>query len=265
MNSVRKDKLFNDIFYFLITIFVILIIFYLYKYSSYTNHFKRPKGNVIDVSPLTGESIKPVMSSTPLYEVIYAENIGIQDLSHLSSADIIYESYDTNLQLPLYKAVFFNKKPVKTSSTRSIKSIPLNNMVKFNFISSEGSLPSYYNNKGEILFVEFNSKDSSSFLYEGGKYYHVTHKSRDIDKVNNKPLSASNVIIQFVKENSISSQEEGFGDALICSGGVYAKAQWAKEKDRPLKLTADSEKEVTLMKGTTWWITVVQGSTVLVN
>ncbi len=263
----NHEEAFNYVIYFLLTIFIILCLYTSYKYISYKRYYRVPQGNVIDVSPLTGEKIQPVLNNTPANEVIYSEIQNIEELHYLSTADIIYESYHEDFQLPVYKAIFFGNSPLKTDNIKSITNIPLNALAEFSFTPSPSSLPKCYDKNAELIFLEFNTKDSSSFVFEEGKYFHMRDKVKDIDRISNKPLSVSNVIIQYVKEEDGSQINKTLssGNAIICSGGKFTKATWSNNGDNPTKLLDLSGENIKLVNGQSWWITVKEGTAVIIN
>lgn len=260
-------EVFNYVIYFLLTIFIILCLYTTYKSISYKRYYRVPQGNVIDVSPLTGEKIQPVINNTPANEVTYSEIQNIEELHYLSTADIIYESYNEDSQIPVYKAIFFGNKPLKSNNIKSIKNVPLNSLAELSFTSSPSSLPEYYNKNAEIIFLEFNTKDSSSFVFEEGSYYHIRDRVKDIDRISNKPLSVSNVIIQYIKEeaSSQSGNTPSSGNAIICSDGKFTKATWSNNGKDATKLLDLSGDSIKLKNGKSWWITIKEDTTVIIN
>jgi len=234
---------------------------------NHRRYYRVPQGNVIDVSPLTGEKIQPVINNAPANEVTYYEIPNIEELHYLSSADIIYESYDEALELPVYKAVFFGEKNLKSPNIKTITNVPLNSIAELTFTSSPSSLPEYYNKEAQVIFVEFNTKDSSSFIFEDGKYFHIRDRVKDMDKISNKPLSVSNIIVQYIKENSSNTDDNqaSSGDAIICSGGKFTKGTWVSSGKAPMKLLNSSGEIVQLVNGQSWWVKVKEGTPLIIN
>lgn len=265
----KKDhsEAFNYIIYFLLTTFIILCLYTAYKYINHRRYYRVPQGNVIDVSPLTGEKIQPVINNAPANEVTYYEIPNIEELHYLSSADIIYESYNETLGLPVYKAVFFGEKNLKSPNIKSVTNVPINSIAELSFTSSPSSLPEYYINEAQVIFVEFNTKDSSSFIFQDGKYFHMRDRVKDVDKMFNKPLSVSNVIIQYVKEDHINKDNNhtSSGEAIVCSGGKFTKGTWLNSGRDPIKLVDSSGEIIKLVNGQSWWLIIKEGTPLIIN
>jgi len=203
--------------------------------------------------------------------VFYTSKNGQISSNGLSQADYIFEYIHPNGSL-YYQAIFQKELPQNIAVTESLKStflIPNFNYKTTNNISLNSS------KSAASIFVTFNSlltsnnsQISSNFMYSNGSYYHYKNKTRDIDGINNTPISVSNVIVQFVntsvKDNNLNNiNGQGTGYLFFCGKGLEIK--WHKEDSNPIKITDSNNNPVFLVEGNIWWIIIDKESSVVFN
>ncbi|WP_373897480.1 DUF3048 C-terminal domain-containing protein [Haloimpatiens sp. FM7315] len=241
---MKKTYILNGIITFLSIILCILIASICYNLI-HLNKFSN-----IKISPYTGEIIKnktPIKNSV---EVIFKINEDNYTLDGLSSANIIIE-YINSSNKPLYRAIYYDKKP-ELKNKVSILSDEKNSfsMPKFNFIDLPDISEEYIKEVNNI-FISFNDYHCSNFIYKDGQYYHYKSSHEDLDKSSNKPLCVSNVIVQF-KDNTNGSNL--YGNGLLFCGGKVIDIKWHSNEGIPIKITDKNGKDISLVRGNTWWV-----------
>jgi hypothetical protein len=221
--------------------------------------------NSLNISPITGERLRPVIASRNPTEVIYSISKEEDSLNGISNADIIYEFIDTNGKL-YYKALFHENVPKKTHPIVSINSKSYKALPKLNFLDYI-DLPKDYTRSANSIYVTFNYNLFSNFLYDKDQYIHFRDSEKDIDKSNSKPIGVSNVVVQFAGSNCNKHPENinGYGHGLLFCGGKAIDIKWEKNNKNPLKLLDESGNPLSLLRGKTWWIVVKDNSFIAYN
>lgn len=254
-----KKSLWDYIIYILVIIFIIIVFYSFFKMIKYKINYI-PQ-NSINVSPLTGERIQDVYKENHLpVELTYVNKGNEENLCGLSNANIIYE-YANNGEI-IYKAIYYDKIPPKTSSSTKTNDISISSLPKLNFIDIVDLKKESEN--AEYIFVDLLKNMCSNFVYKDGLYYHFKNSKEDLDLYNNKQLSTSNIIVQFVDENitNVSKDIEGSGKGLLFYGGKTMKIKWDKHS-KPIRITDEKGEDVSLIRGNTWWILAPKNSSVV--
>lgn len=254
---------------FRITIFGLCIILsciicYIAFKSFFTTKTYVPK-NSIHVSPLTGERIKSAFLENTPFEVTYTAVENTISLDGISNAEIIYEYLDSH-GVPYYKALFQKSLPAKSKPIISIDSFPTKLLPKLNFIDNI-DLPKDFTKSAESIFVALSYNLFSNFIYEDDCYHHYRDTYKDIDNSTSKPITVSNVIVQFVNKNVeiLSPQVLGSGKGLLFRGGKVIDIKWDRSKNKPIKVIDEEGNSISLIRGKTWWIIIHENSSVAYN
>jgi hypothetical protein len=246
-----------------LTLILSLLVLYISINTSDTAKTFFPK-DFIQVSPITGEVIKSDVLPKKITEVTYAITDRTIPSSGLSSADIIYEYSDKSDKI-FCKALFYSNEPPVNSLNKK-DNILLRTVPKFNFIDVI-DMPRDFTRSATSIFVTLSYNISSNFLYENNQYIHFRNKDIDIDKITSKPITVSNVIVQFSENTDINSpfDIQGSGKGLLFYGGKVVDIKWLKEKDNPIKLVDEEGNPMSLLRGQTWWIIVKDPTSVVYN
>lgn len=251
----RKVLNIKDFFiFFSLTIIIVLII---YGYASkYTKRYvyRLPQGNALNVSPLTGEEINPVLQKDEAYIATFSKDISIKELSGKHQGDIIFESYDLERNEYIYKGLYYNAPPLSLIGVEAIDTISINKLPTFSFRNSSDNLPVYYKNSGELVHIEYSKTSSSTFRYQEG-FYRYSSSRNGIDT----PV-VSNLIIQLIDKDYSKSK----GNAIVLSGGKACSGTWQKI-DNTTIIKDYNGAPMALMEGKSWWMTVVEGSPILIE
>ncbi|MGM9972874.1 MAG: DUF3048 C-terminal domain-containing protein [Clostridiaceae bacterium] len=251
----RKPLNTKDFFlFFSLTIIIILI---LYSHTAkYAERFlyKPPQGNALNVSPLTGEEIDSVLQKDEAYMAIYGDDIAINEMALENQGDIIFESYDDTSDKCIYRGLYYESSPYSLQGVERIDSIAINSLPTFSFKDSSEKLPVYYKDSGDLIHIEYSKAVSTTFRYEEGYYKY----SSSLEK-SNAPI-VSNLIIQLVDKANQKSK----GNAIILSGGKACSGTWEKINNTTL-IKDYKGLPMTLIEGKSWWITVIEGSLILIE
>ncbi len=240
--------------FFSLTIIIILII---YSYASEYNEryvYRTPQGNALNVSPITGEEINSVLQKEEAYIVTFPKDASINELSGNKQGDIIFESYNLEESKCIYKSLYYNSSPFTLVEGEKINTIPLNDLPTFSFINSIDGLPVYFKNSGKLVHIEYSKTATSTFLYQEGYYKYTS----DLNSIN--PPIVSNLIIQLVDKDYMNNK----GNAIILAGGKACSGTWEKTNNTTI-LKDYKGAPMTLMEGKSWWMTVVEGSLILIE
>ncbi len=264
MKAYSRKQLMSYLAYLLITILIFLLLYSLFSYYSLRSKYRTPQGNVIDVSPLTGEAMRAVIGSSPVYNVILSEFSSIEDIDP-KEPDIIYESYNRDSQSLSYSYLVFNRSPMANEQIKVIETLPLSHVPKFNFNTNASALAMYYKGNAEIAFIEYSTTASSSFIYKDGLYHRIKD-SRPGDKVEaSSPLTAANIIIQIVKPQEASDSSNDLGNIIVCTAGKSTAGKWIRHKDGSIYLLDYQGKLMELSKGKSWWLKVEEGISIIIK
>ena len=247
----------NKIDFFIFFSMTIIIIFILYSHAercAERSLYRPPQGNALNVSPITGEEINPVLQKDEAYIAIYKEDIVINELTGENQGDIIFESYDGAADKCVYEGLYYDNSPYSALGVERIDTIAINNLPTFTFEDSSDKLPIYYKDSGDLIHIEYSKAISSTFRYEEGLY----KNSSSLDN-SNAPV-VSNLIIQLVDKDYQKSK----GNAIIISGGRACSGTWEKLNSTTV-IKDYTGAPITLMEGKSWWMTVVEGSLILIE
>lgn len=260
---ITTSSRFNIIIYSLCIVLSCLVCYIAFKTLLIAKNYT-PQNSIL-VSPLTGERIRPAFINNSPFEVTYSTAENTVSLDGISNAEIIYEFLDTN-GIPYYKALFHKNPPVKANPIISIDSVPLKLLPKLNFMDSI-DMPKDFTRSAGSIFVTLSYNLFSNFIYEDDSYHHYRDTYKDIDQTTTKPITVSNVIVQFVNENDEihSPHVSGKGKGLLFRGGKVIDIQWDREKEKPVKVVDEEGKPISLIRGKTWWIIIHENSSVAYN
>lgn len=185
-------------------------------------------------------------------------------ISGLTEADLIYEYLDKNNKIT-YQAIFYDNVPKKVSPILSMKKVSLSSLPKLNFI--EKSIYSNQSKNINFIYVTLDYDKLTNFIYEDGYYIHYKGNFKDLDKSNFLPINISNIIIQMVNstENIKEIDVYGNGKGLLFSQGKVTDIKWSKDKNDAIKLTDNNNKDISLLKGKTWWLIVNDTASIAYN
>ena len=251
----KKALHLKDFFlYFSLTIVIILILYnYVSKYAE-KDLYKPPQGNALNVSPLTGEEINTVLQGDEAYLVSYSKGVSIKDLSGELQGDITFELFDKEKNQCTYKGLYYNTSPLTIVGIDKINTIAINNLPPFSFRDSSDSLPNYYKDTGNLVYIEYSKTASTTFMYQDGYYkYSSSLENRDTPVV-------SNLVIQLVDKDYSKTK----GNAIIISGGKACSGTWESVNNTTI-IKDYTGAPMTLMEGKSWWMTVVEGSSILIE
>ncbi|WP_138204878.1 DUF3048 C-terminal domain-containing protein [Haloimpatiens lingqiaonensis] len=256
---MKKSNLVNNIVLFLFSICCILIIFICYRLIIYNNF---PN---IDISPYTGEILKNRNNKDfkNAIEVVYKLDQLNDNTGGLSKADIILQYVDSQNKL-IYKGLYLDEIPQNIQSSYEKKPLDTSYLPKFNFLDSQ-DIKFNKSKKANNIFIDLNEYFSSNFLYKNGEYYHHNPSKEHIDIYYNDPIHVSNIIIQMVNSQSNKEFPIGSGNGLLFSGGKAIDIEWNKDSDSPIKIQDKNGKDISLIRGTTFWIIVDENSSVVYN
>ncbi len=251
----KKAIQLKDFFlYFSLTIVIILLLYtYASKYAE-KNLYKPPQGNALNVSPLTGEEINSVLKGYEAYMVSYSKGVSIKDLSGELQGDIIFELYDKEKNELTYKGLYYNTSPLTIPGIEKINTIAIDNLPPFSFRDSSEGLPIYYKGAGELVYIEYSKTASTTFMYQNGYYKYSSSLQNDDTPV------VSNLIIQLIDEDYSKTK----GNAIIISGGKACSGTWESVNNTTI-IKDYTGAPMTLMEGKSWWMTVVEGSSILIE
>lgn len=256
---MKKSNLVNNIILILSSLCCILIIFISYRLIIYN---KIPN---IDISPYTGEILRNKNNKEfkNAIEVVYKLNEMTDNTGGLSKADIILQYVDSQNKL-IYKGIYLDEIPKKIQSSSGKKLMDISYLPKFNFLDSQ-DIKLKKSKKANNIFIDFNEFFSSNFLYKEGQYYHHNPSKEHIDAYYNAPIHVSNIIIQIVNSKSNKEFPIGSGNGLLFSGGKAIDIEWNKNLDSPIKIQDKNGKDISLIRGSTWWIILDENSSVVYN
>lgn len=253
MIKINKKSLVTSL---LIAVICLFSIIFLYKKLVISNLVNTS----VCLSPLTGERIK---KPHKLKQATYINTNDSPDFNGLSDANIIFE-YPNKNNGTLYKAIFHDTIPKNLQTTIDPNGDCIDYIPKFNFVESI-NLPSD-SKKASILFANL-SNIMSSFIYEEGLYYHFKNNVKQIDANNNNYVTVSNIIVQLVDKSCLDNLNlntlAGSGKGYLFHGGKVLDIKWNKKKDNPIQITDDKGDEVSLVKGSTWWIITDKSASII--
>lgn len=154
-----------------------------------------------------------------------------------------------------------------TSSHRITKAIEKNDYIrqpqselKFdkNFWENEAL------SKANDIKIVFNGLYTTSYIFENGMYKKYMNGEIAIDKNNNSPLTAKNIIIQIAKLNYRNDEKGridinliGKGQGFLISNGKYIKIKWNRASVKAnTKITDENGNQIYLNVGNTHWCIV---------
>jgi hypothetical protein len=218
----------------------------------------------LQVSPITGEVIKSDTLPKKVAEVTYTLTDKSTPSSGLSAADIVYEYFGKSDKI-FCKALFYSNIPPE-NTLNSKSSISLKTIPKFNFIDVI-DMPRDFTRSATSIFVTLSYNISSNFIYENNQYTHFRNKDKDIDKISSKPITVSNIIVQFSNTTDLNSpfDIQGKGKGLLFRGGKVVDIKWFKDGSNPIKLVDEEGNPVSLLRGHTWWVIVKDPTSVVYN
>ncbi|WP_035292454.1 DUF3048 C-terminal domain-containing protein [Clostridium sp. KNHs214] len=257
---MKKCNFVNNIILILFSVCCILVMLICYKLIPF-NKFPN-----IDISPYSGEILKNKNNREfkNATEVIYKLSQMNDNTDGLSKADIILQYVDSQNKL-IYKGIYLDEVPKKISSSSGQKKpIDTSYLPKFDFLDSE-DIKLRKGKKANNIFIDFNEYFSSNFLYKEGQYYHHNPSKEHIDAYYNTPVHVSNIIIQIVNSKSNKKFPIGSGNGLLFSGGKAIDIEWNKNLDSPIKIQDKNGKNISLIRGSTWWIILDESSSVVYN
>ena len=254
----RKPLNIRDFFlFFSLTIIIILVLYCCFAKYSKRFLYKTPQGNALNVSPLTGEEINSVLQKDEAYIAIYSNGIPLKDISGENQGDIIFESYDAALNKCVYEGLYFINSPFSLLGVERIDTISINNLPSFSFINSSDALPVYYKKTGELVHIEHSKTASSTFKYDGGLYKYYS----SLTSLNNSDTPVvANIIIQLVDKAYVKNK----GNAIVLSGGKACSGTWERINNTTV-IKDYNGAPMTLMEGKSWWMTIVEGSLILIE
>lgn len=120
--------------------------------------------------------------------------------------------------------------------------------------------------------LNLNKYYKTDYIYKEGKYYKSMDGKASIDKENNSPITAVNIIIQITdiklqKDNQhLDISLVGEGSGYVISNGKYTKMKWSK-KDLTSQTVIKDENDlnIPLAPGNTWWHVIDKGNTVTID
>ncbi|HOZ36367.1 MAG TPA: DUF3048 domain-containing protein [bacterium] len=126
----------------------------------------------------------------------------------------------------------------------------------------------YKLNLAEKITIKFSSDDSyeANFQYNTTTlaYERLTNKEKNLDALNNQPIDAQNVIIQFIsREQTLDSlgrlamEMTGAGDLWLFRDGIKIEGQWRKGSTEGRTIFYDQRHEELPLKPGKIWIEVV--------
>lgn len=218
----------------------------------------------IQVSPITGKVIKSDSLPKRITEVTYTLTDKSTPSSGLSAADIIYEYFDKSDNF-FCKALFYSNMPQGNSGDNKTD-ISLRTVPKFNFIDGI-DMSRDFTKSATSIFITLSYNISSNFIYENNQYSHFRNEDKNIDRITSKPITVSNIIVQFSDNTDINSPFDikGKGKGLLFYGGKVADIKWLREGSNPIKLVDEDGNPVSLLRGQTWWIIAKDPTCVVYN
>lgn len=134
---------------------------------------------------------------------------------------------------------------------------------EFNYISLE-QLNKYKFKKSNYIYVSFNNKNFSNFLYNNGKYYHYIASCKDIDSNTKTQICTENIIVQCINQNSLIPNNSNIvnGVGFLFSGGKIIDIKWNRDSTNPIKITDMNGKSINLIHGNLWWIILTNNSSI---
>lgn len=254
MKSNIIHKISSILIYLLIVILVGIISFSLYiSYEKKTP--KTPPHNSISVSPFTGERIQLVQASTSFNYVKYKNN-NLSDLYNIDCADIVYEYYNSKLNKKEYSAIFYNYQIKFHNTIESITPSYLSSDFVFNFMDILDVKKYNFSLPGDVIFLKYNNSLFSKFVYNDGQYLHYSSSINDRASISNKELTYSNIVIQFIDENTVNPLKDipfnidETGKGILFTAGGHKKIYWKNSKI----YFEGSNEPFTLQRGQTFWI-----------
>lgn len=229
MDTKKTSKIITYVIYALIITLSIMLLYNFYLIYKNISTPSVPPKNSVRVSPLTGEEITTVSYTNNIIKVIYDSNAN--EYGGLSNASIIFE--DNINGTKIVSALFMEYDLVKDSSMKIISKNYSSNLPNINFISTNDTSKYYTNDIGNINIIRKDSL-TSKFLFFNNQYHHFTSDKEDIDTVNSKEITYSNIVVNI----SLVSPDT----LLIFSGG----------KARKSSINSD----LYLLQGKTYWITL---------
>jgi hypothetical protein len=114
--------------------------------------------------------------------------------------------------------------------------------------------------KGNSIMLNLNKYYSTGYDYKNGKYYKSMNHIASLNKEDERPISAANVVIQVTniklqKDNlHIDVDLIGEGSGFVFSNGKYTKMKWSrKNATSPTILKDENGLDIPLSPGNTWW------------
>jgi hypothetical protein len=120
--------------------------------------------------------------------------------------------------------------------------------------------------------LNLNRYYKTNYIYKDGKYYKSMDGIASIDKENNVPITAANIIIQITdiklqKDNQhLDISLVGEGNGYVISNGKYIKMKWSKKDLFSQTIIKDENGlNIPLAPGNTWWHIIGKGNTVTIE
>lgn len=237
-----------DIVIYSLFLILICILFYSFIKLIYLKLSVKPR-NSTNVSSITQLNIQN--SSNLLYEVTYCDINPSSSLNGISSANIIYEYLSINSE-PIYKGLF-ETPPNGVNTIECKSSIIEKSQIPINYLSDTPKDTIGTNDNANFIFSKLFFNYTSNFIYKDGKYIHYLTDKPQLDCLNNKEISVSNVIIQLVNEPTPSNYSIGYGYGYLCTKGKVQKIKWKKDSNAT-RLFYENGLDISEISGTTWWI-----------
>lgn len=130
--------------------------------------------------------------------------------------------------------------------------------IKFSF--DENFWTSENLNIANTIALKLNRYYETDYSFKNGKYYKAMDGENSIDKENNNPITAINIIIQITdiklqKDNQhLDITLVGEGTGYVFSNGKYTKMRWSKKDLTSQTILKDENGlDIKLNPGNTWW------------
>lgn len=136
------------------------------------------------------------------------------------------------------------------------------------FTNFNSKLESNSELEADDISIKFNKSYTTTYHYENGLYYKYMDGEEAIDKLNNSPITAETIVIQFsdmqVRDDlRLNMGLIGAGTAYIINGEKYESVTWEKKDEKSqVVFKNDKNKIISLPKGNIWWHIINKDSSV---
>lgn len=144
---------------------------------------------------------------------------------NIDCADIVYEYYNSKLNKKEYSAIFYNYEIKFHNTIESITPSYLSSDFVFNFMDILDVKKYNFSLAEDVIFLKYNDSLFSKFVYKDGQYLHYSSSINDRASISNKELTYSNIIIQFIDENTVNPLKDipfninGTGKGILFTAG----------------------------------------------